>query len=119
MRAWIAAASLAVFLLPTLLPIGASADDRSGITIYGPGTTVCHLYTSDQGGGGGPAYMEKIWVLGFMSAYNNYMVHNKPGLTSAETTTFFDWINTYCEDHPLDNLAVATAKLVEHIKNEE
>jgi len=115
MKAWIAAALLAVILLPG----AAFADERSGITIYGPGTTVCHLYTSDQGGGGGPAYMEKIWVLGFMSAYNNYMVHNKPGLTSAETTTFFDWINTYCEDHPLDTLAVATAKLVEHLKNQD
>lgn len=115
MRALIAAALLAALLVPAT----ARADERTGITIYGPGTTKCRMWTSDQGGGGGPAYMEKIWVLGFMSAYNNYMVHNRPGLTSAETTTFFDWINTYCEDHPLDTLAVATAKLVEHIKNED
>lgn len=113
MKAWIAAALLAVIFVPN-----AVADERSGITIYGPGTTQCRLWTSDQGGGGGPAYMEKIWVLGFMSAYNNYMVRNKPGLTSDETTTFFTWINDYCDGHPLDTLAVATAKLVEHLKNE-
>ena len=115
MRTWIAAALLATLLAP----VAATADERSGITIYGPGTTQCRLWTSDQGGGGGAAYMEKIWVLGFMSAYNNYMVRNKPGLTNDEATTFFDWINTYCADHPMDTLAVTTAKLVEHLKNRE
>jgi len=114
MKGWIAAASLAACLAAT----GASADERMGITIYGPGTTECHLWTGDQGVGGGAAYMEKIWVLGFLSAYNNYMVHDKPGVSTEDTPFFFKWISDYCANHPAETLAVATAKLVEHLKND-
>jgi hypothetical protein len=114
MRAWILGAAFAVLLLPA----SASAGERMGITIYGPGTTKCHLWLSDQEVGGGPAYMEKIWVLGFLTAYNNYMVKDRPGLSTDDTPKFFDWISDYCAAHVDETLAVATAKLVEHLKNE-
>ena len=101
-----------------LAPVAASADERMGITVYGPGTTECHLWTADQEADGGPAYMEKIWVLGFLTAYNNYMVKDRPGLSTDDTPTFFTWIGGYCADHPDETLAVATAKLIEHLKSE-
>ncbi len=113
MKGWIFAAAMALVLAPA----SASAE-RMGITIYGPGTTKCHLWSSDQAVGGGAAYMEKIWVLGFLTAYNNYMVHNRPGLSTEDTPFFFKWISGYCADHPAETLAVATARLVEHLKNE-
>lgn len=113
MKVWITLAAAAFVLLPA----SASAE-RMGITIYGPGTTECHLWTSDQGVGGGAAYMEKIWVLGFLSAYNNYMVHDRPSLSTEDTPFFFKWISDYCADHPSETLGVATARLVEHLKNE-
>ena len=114
MKAWIFASAAAL----ALAPVSASAQERMGITIYGPGNTACHLWYSDQGVGGGAAYMEKIWVLGFLSAYDNYMVKNKPGLSTDDPDTFFTWITKYCEDHPSETVAVATAKLVEHLKND-
>jgi len=113
MKAWIASAALAVLLAP--LPASA---ERMGITVYGPGTTKCHLWLSDQAVGGGPAYMEKIWVLGFLTAYNNYMVKDRPGISTEDTPVFFDWISDYCAAHTDDTLAVAAAKLIEHLKRD-
>ncbi|HUJ03106.1 MAG TPA: hypothetical protein VLW75_05680 [Rhizomicrobium sp.] len=113
MKAWIFCVGAALLLAPA----SASAE-RMGITVYGPGTTKCHLWKSDQEVGGGPAYMEKIWVLGFLTAYNNYMVHDRPGLSTEDTPVFFKWIDDYCAENPDETLAVATAKLIEHLKNE-
>lgn len=60
------------------------------------------------------------WVLGYLSAYNNFKSSsgNVTGATPGRTDNegLFAWIDSYCGSHPLDTVSIATEALIQDLE---
>ena len=98
-------AGLAVIVLCAFIAV-TGPSPAAVTTILGAGTLSCGQWTEKRDFD--HAYMLS-WVLGFMSANNQWM---KKDLTSGTDSAGLEaWIGNYCSAHPLDALAVAASNL--------
>jgi hypothetical protein len=81
-------------------------DDR---TIYGAGTNSCAQWTKTRDGGEG-WFTAGQWILGFVSAANQYA---KVPPARSDARWMARWVDDYCRDHADQDLAEAAHELVE------
>ncbi len=98
----------------------AGAADKFGrYTTFGAGNNSCESWLSEREKGDPRAWELQQWLLGYVSAYNNW-VHvgqNVAGGTNAKG--MFTWIDTYCADRPRDRLATVVEELILDLKKNQ
>lgn len=81
-------------------------DDR---TIYGAGTNTCAQWSQARDGGDG-WFTAGQWILGFVSAANQY-ARIPPARSDARWMA--RWVDDYCREHADHDVAEAAHELVE------
>jgi hypothetical protein len=83
---------------------------QAGGTIYGAGTNTCASWTESRKGD--TWFTAGQWVLGYVSAVNQY-AHTLPARTDSRTMA--NWVDDYCRENPDDDVAQAANALVDHL----
>jgi hypothetical protein len=92
------------------------AADAGAAMIIGPGALSCGQWLTDRQGQGryGAETME-MWIAGYLSGVDAYVFHGDLR-KDADSAGLFAWIDNYCHAHPLDDVAVATDRLIDALK---
>lgn len=109
---------LALAATLALLPGAASATpDTPRFEVLGPGAITCEDWASQrQGPDRSAALSNQDWVLGYITAYNEYLASNGDVAAGADNESIAAWIDTYCAAHPADVLADAARALIEDLR---
>ncbi len=92
--------------------VGKAWADDGNATVYGAGAESCGRWLASSSDQGTRLYNES-WVLGWLSAAGHYNVHGPMQDTDADAVSA--WLDSYCKEHPLDSLHVASAVLVREL----
>ena len=104
----------ALALAMTLASSVAVAGDRA-YDIRGDGGITCATWTAYRRDNGLPAIAAANWVMGYLTAYDEYVGGGHIG-AGVDNDTISVWVDTYCEVHPLDNLATAASHLIDDLR---
>jgi hypothetical protein len=110
-------------LMPALALIGAAvfmptrpvSGDTSFFSFTAIGYRSCGRWTDDRRQGALDMDADEFWVSGFLSGVNfSRATDGKSGSLGSGTDQpgLYAWIDNYCQQHPLDDIAVATIELV-------
>jgi hypothetical protein len=90
--------------------LGSAQDLPPGqFHVYGPGTLSCGTWLANRGIVN--AHLGQLdWVLGFVSAAGGYNVLG--ALRKTDSDAVSAWVDNYCREHPLNDLADAAGHLV-------
>ena len=105
-------AAAAAFLLISTVQIAAEEQP-----VLGQGNVLCHTWLGDRNNGSSEALSRIAWVLGYITAFNQYGSKPEGDVSSGRTTEeIIAGIDRHCSDHPADNVYRASAALVEEFK---
>jgi hypothetical protein len=84
-----------------------------GLGVLGQGNVSCSSWLENHSSNDA----RTAWILGYVTAFNQYG-SSKPSDVSQGTTAeeMMAFINHYCRNHPMDNLYVASAALVDQFR---
>ena len=90
------------------------AEGRSQFMVLGAGFSSCESWTTDRDADGPNSRFKEQWVLGYVTAMNNWVLAANRGAARnlAEedgVEGLLDWMDDYCDDHPLTNVGNAVA----------
>jgi hypothetical protein len=92
----------------------AQAAARPGqveVTVYGAGTASCGKWLADRETPMHP--VELSWVLGFLTASENFLGElHLPSPRHTDANAVAAWVDKYCRENPLKNIADASPALV-------
>lgn len=103
---------MAALLLAVLL-ISGTAWAYSG---FGVGNESCGRWTEDKKADGPGRWQKKQWVAGYMTAYSLWVENGSGPVTESDAYGAVAWIDNYCQETPLDDLADAAEKMIYAIK---
>jgi hypothetical protein len=90
-------------------------DQNGEYTKLGVGNLKCDLWTQVRRSGDVNAVWWKTlilgWVQGFLTAYNVYGPGAFDVTQGKDASSVAEWVDNYCVEHPLDNIARATEAL--------
>ncbi len=104
-----------LFALIAGLSISAAAvaADKSGsYTTFGAGNNTCESWMTERGKGEPRAWQLQQWLLGYVSAYNNWVHKGQNVANGTNAKEMFAWIDKYCADRPRDMLATVVEELI-------
>ena len=101
--------ALLALVLATLIP-GVSTSAPRTFEILGAGASSCGTWTQDRHDNQWGEDLE--WVLGFMSAYNDYASADHQMTKGTDSAGVAAWMDNYCQAHPLDTIADGTPPLI-------
>jgi hypothetical protein len=108
-RASLLAASLLVF--PT---IRMTAHEQA---VLGQGNVSCGTWLGSRSGDDGQKAARIAWVLGYITAFNQYGSKPEGDVTGGKGTEHIEaWIDNHCMKHPADNVYKASAALVDELR---
>jgi hypothetical protein len=84
-----------------------SQDERK---VYGAGTTPCARWTEWRTGNSSEWFVPGQWMLGFVSAVNQY---SKAIPAQVDARSMAAQVDAYCRTYPEDDVSDATRALVE------
>jgi hypothetical protein len=85
--------------------------------VLGQGNVLCHIWTRDRNSDSGEALARVAWVLGFITAFNQYGSKPERDVSSGGSTQqITTWIDKHCSQHPADNVYRASVALVEEFQ---
>ena len=101
-----------------LLILGQRIYAADTYTVLGQGNQSCGKWTQDSRDPNSTAAIaDLVWVLGYVSAYNNYASASSGDVSSNTDVNGIEaWIDGYCANHPLDKIAGAAAELIIELK---
>jgi hypothetical protein len=81
------------------------------VTLYGAGTASCGKWLADRES---PMHhVELIWVFGFLTASENFFGElHLPMPRHTDANAIAAWVDKYCRENPLKNIADASGNLV-------
>jgi hypothetical protein len=83
--------------------------------VLGQGNVSCGSWLNDRKGDDTDASSRIAWVLGYVTAFNQYESKPAGDVSGAKgTEEIMAWIDNYCGRHPSDNLYRASAALVDN-----
>jgi hypothetical protein len=93
-----------------------SSQVIAGEAVLGQGNISCSSWIESRGDDNALAATRTAWVLGFITAFNQY--RSKQGDVSGgkATEVLMSRIDDHCKRHPLDNLYSASAALVDELR---
>jgi hypothetical protein len=85
--------------------------------VLGQGNVPCGSWLNDRKGDDGRASSRIAWVLGYVTAFNQYGSKPQGDVSGGkDTEEITAWIDNYCRQHPGDNLYRASAALVDEFR---
>jgi hypothetical protein len=85
--------------------------------VLGQGNISCGSWIESRGDDNSLAATRTAWVLGFITAFNQYRSKPDGGVSGGEDTeVLMARIDDYCKRHPLDNLYNASAALIDELR---
>jgi hypothetical protein len=82
--------------------------------VLGQGNVPCGSWLNDRKGDDTNASSKIAWVLGYVTAFNQYESKPAGDVSGGKgTEEIMVWIDNYCDQHPSDNLYRASASLVD------
>ncbi len=87
-----------------------ASDIKGSYMIYGSGTASCGTWIESRkmiSNGVGPQ-----WLAGFLTAFNLYGYWEEDIGKGIDINGLAGWIDNYCKNNPLDNLARASEALI-------
>ena len=105
--------SLATLLLAVFL-IGGTAWAQ--YTAFGGGTKSCGLWTEQKNADSIRRVQFEQWLGGYMTAYSFWVEKGSGPVSDADHVGAIAWIDNYCEEHPLGNVAWAAEQLIYAIR---
>ncbi len=111
-----------VFALIAGLSISAAAGaaDKSGsYTTFGAGNMSCESWLKEREKGKPQAWEFQQWLLGYVSAYNNWVHKGRNVADGTNANGMFAWIDKYCADRPRDVLATVVEELILDLKKNQ
>jgi hypothetical protein len=98
-----------------LLPAQAASDERP---VLGQGNVSCDLWLEGHQTDPAGALSRIAWVLGFMTAFNQYGSKSKADDVSEGKSTeeLMAWMDNYCRQHKSDNLHRASAAFIDEFR---
>ena len=86
--------------------------------VLGQGNVSCGSWLNDRKGDDTDASSRIAWVLGYVTAFNQYESKPAGDVSGAKgTEEIMAWIDNYCGRHPSDNLYRASAALVDEFRH--
>ena len=108
-----------LFALIAGLAISAAAvaADKSGnYTAFGAGNNTCESWLTERGKGEPQAWQLQQWLLGYVSAYNNWVHKDRNVADGTDAKGMFTWVDKNCADRPRDLLATVVEELILDLK---
>ena len=85
--------------------------------VLGQGNVSCGSWLNDRKGDDAQASSKIAWVLGYVTAFNQYGSKPEGDVSGGKgTEEIMAWIDNYCGQHPNDNLYRASAALVDEFR---
>ena len=110
---------LIALALWALLGTPAPANAAEGVgripTELGPGVKSCHRWMEERKLDGAAAWQYQQWLLGYVSAYNRWVITGRDVTAGQTADGLFEWIDGYCQKNPMTTFANATDALIEHL----
>ena len=111
MQQTIASAVKKTMVLPLFgLMLGTAAGEVNAVQIRG--TQSCKTWNDDKGNSGAKAENE-AWILGYLSGLAS--AKNKDFLRDTDSSSFFLWIDTYCQTNSAKNMDDAGDQLAQEL----
>ena len=106
---------LGTALMAGVVPAQA-AEGRSQFMVLGAGYASCESWTNDRSADGANSRFKEQWVLGYITAMNNWILPADRGAArdlaeDAGVDGIFAWMDDYCAANPLANVGNAVALL--------
>jgi hypothetical protein len=105
-------AVMALVTVVTSVAAFTQAGRDDGRTIYGAGTNSCSLWSDARERE--TWFTSGQWILGFVSAANQY---SKVAPAKTDARSLASWVDDYCRERPMSDLADAARELVERLVN--
>ena len=87
------------------------------LPVLGQGNLSCNSWVERRSGDAIDAATMIAWVLGYMTAYNQYGADPKVDVSRGQhTEEFSKWIDNYCRKNPTHNLYSASAALIRNFR---
>jgi len=99
-----------------------AAEARSQFMVLGAGFSSCESWTTDRGADSPNSRFKEQWVLGYVTAMNNWVLPADRGAARnlAEedgVEGLLDWMDDYCDDNPLVNVGNAVALMASEFQD--
>ena len=100
-----------------------AAEGRSQFMVLGAGFSSCESWTTDRSADGPSSRFKEQWVLGYVTAMNNWVLPADRGAArnlaeEAGPEGLFDWMDEYCDDNPLTNVGNAVALMASEFQEQ-
>jgi len=93
----------------------AHPDKDGGFTVLGIGAHSCGSWVADRKANGWAALVDEAWVVGFLSAYNQFGPAPDNITAGTDIGGANGWMDNYCAQHPLDTVSLATQALINEL----
>jgi hypothetical protein len=85
--------------------------------VLGQGNILCVSWTESRGNDNPLAATRTAWVLGFVTAFNQYGSKPEGDVSGGkDSEVLMARIDAHCKQHPLDNLYHAAAALIDGLR---
>ena len=116
---------MAAVLLSAAISTSAQAANPKGVefTVYGAGTTSCGKWLADRQNLS--HHVELNWVLGWLTSSSYFIEALRPlnpnggGLRHTDANAVEAWLDKYCRENPLKNIADGSLNLVDELSKPE
>lgn len=104
-------------LILIIFVLGLSSNSNAnGITYLGSAS--CGDWIQNRTGGGDAKLLlntaQEFWLLGYLSGVANGL--GVDFMRTSDAASFYLWMDNYCRDNPLDNVADGAVKLARELK---
>ncbi len=108
----IVAQAVAVALLAATPSAPPSQSGGPSYQVLGAGAVSCAEWNDFKRQDDPARYGAMDWILGYVSAFNNYHFHDGDVSQGISVDRMLSWIDQYCDQHPADSLVKATTSLL-------
>ena len=99
-----------------LISSGSWAADKDGAYVsFGVGGSSCAGWTTARKASDVRTVQYKEWLLGYLSAYNNWVHKGQNVAGGMDKKGLLAWIDTYCHEHGAEPLVQAAENLILHL----
>lgn len=99
--------------------IAVAADKLGSYTTFGAGNNTCESWMTERGKGEPRAWQLQQWLLGYVSAYNNWVHKDRNVADGTNAKGMFTWVDKYCADRPRDMLGTVVEELILDLKKKQ
>ncbi len=108
---------VAALFIAMLFSSNSWAADKDGAYVsFGVGNSSCAGWATARKADNVRTVQYQEWLLGYLSAYNNWVHKGQNVAASKDKSGLLAWIDTYCHEHGADPLVQAVENLMLDLK---